>query len=69
MDAYYINMNTQENGENIVHKSTCSYVPGSHQRIFLGYCNNCQDAIKEAKKTYPLTANGCKFCCPECHKK
>ena len=66
MDAYYVNMNLQDNGDNEVHKHGCEWMPGPQYRIFLGYFNNCHEAVKEAKKTYPFTADGCRYCCPEC---
>jgi hypothetical protein len=66
MDAYYIDTNVQDNGDHEVHKSNCTFMPVQQHRLFLGDFNNCQDALKEAKKTFPTTADGCPYCCPDC---
>jgi hypothetical protein len=66
MNLYYVNKNAQANGDHEVHKSTCSYLPEPQHQLYLGYFSNCQDAVKEAKKTYPFFADGCHYCCPEC---
>lgn len=66
MDLYYVNQNAQTNGDHEVHKSTCVFMPEPQHRLYLGTFTNCRDAVKEAKKTYPYTADGCHYCCPEC---
>lgn len=66
MARYYVNKNAQNNGDHEVHKSGCSYMPDTENRLYLGDFDNCKDAIKEAKKTYSKS-NGCYYCCNECH--
>lgn len=66
MARYYVNKNAQRNGDHEVHKSGCSYMPDTENRLYLGDFDNCKDAIKEAKKTYPKS-NGCYYCCNEYH--
>ncbi|KAB2913759.1 MAG: hypothetical protein F9K23_16075 [Bacteroidetes bacterium] len=66
MARYYVNKNAQNNGDHEVHRSGCSYMPDTENRLYLGDFDNCKDAIKEAKKTYPKS-NGCYYCCNECH--
>jgi hypothetical protein len=68
MPLYYVNKNSQSTGEHEVHKSDCSYIPDSENRLSLGYCTDCKEAIKEAKKHYD-NVDGCYYCCNECHKK
>lgn len=68
MAYYYVNKNQQIGGEYEVHTSSCSWLPGADNRIFLGEFFNCSDAIKEARKYYS-DIDGCKYCCPACHKK
>ena len=63
---YYVNKHAQSNGDHEVHNSSCQYLPSVENRKDLGDFSNCQDAVKEAKKTYP-TADGCKTCSPSCH--
>ena len=66
MKKYYVNENTQSNGDHEVHTSDCQYLPSFLNRKYLGEFSNCKDAVKEAKKTYPQS-NGCKTCSNECH--
>lgn len=65
---YYVNKNKQTRGEHEVHMSSCAWLPEAENRIFLGKFSNCSDAVKEARKYYD-DVDGCKFCCPACHKK
>ena len=64
---YYVNKNEQSNGDHEVHTVSCTYLPNIENRLYLGYFDNCADAVKEAKKTY-TKADGCFYCCKECHK-
>jgi hypothetical protein len=66
MDAYYVNTNPQPNGDNEIHISICPWMPHISNRKFLGYFNNCHDALGEARKIYPNTSDGCHYCCPAC---
>jgi hypothetical protein len=65
--TYYVNKRAQNNGDNEVHKDGCSYLPAPENRSYLGEFEDCHAAVKEARKTYPKTANGCAYCCPACH--
>jgi hypothetical protein len=66
MKDYYVNKNQQDNGDHEVHQSDCRYMPNVENCIYLGTFNNCHDAVRAAKKKYS-TANGCFWCCRECH--
>ena len=66
MELYYVNKNAQPNGDHEVHKSNCVFLPTLENRQYLGYFNDCHEAVKEAKKFYPYTADGCHYCCPDC---
>lgn len=63
---YYVNKNKQINGDHEVHTESCSFLPISEHRIYLGGFSNCKDAVNEAKKHY-AKSNGCYYCCRECH--
>lgn len=63
---YYVNNKAQSTGEHEVHTANCSFLPSD--RKYLGEFNNCDDAVKEAKKTY-TKVDGCYYCCNSCHKK
>ena len=66
MPDYFVNKNAQDNGDHEVHTTGCDYMPLNHNRIFLGDFATCQEAVVEAKKTYPVS-NGCAYCSNECH--
>ncbi len=66
MERYYVNTNKQSNGDHEVHKESCTYLPGSFNRVYLGTFAKCSDAVEEARKKYEKV-NGCFFCCFACH--
>lgn len=68
MPRFIVNTNSDNQGDHEVHNVTdgCAYLPAGQNRKDLGYHDNCHGAVAEAKKTYP-TANGCYYCCKECH--
>lgn len=75
MSRYILNKNKQdsESGKNneVHNENTCDHLPLLGNRIFLGYFNNCQDALSKAKSDYPGSKNdidGCYWCCNPCHK-
>ena len=68
MAVYYVNKNAQPTGEHEVHKDGCNYMPALENRVYLGYFDNCKDAVKEAKKKYD-DIDGCYYCCRDCHTK
>ncbi len=64
MSLYYVNNKSQPNRDHEVHKSDCSKIPSDKK--YLGNFSTCQEAVKEAKKTYSQS-NGCYWCSNECH--
>ncbi len=66
MSNYYVNQNSQANGDHEVHKEGCTYMPTN--RLYLGDFNSCHPAVESAKKVYP-TADGCYWCSQECHSR
>ena len=68
MGTYYVNKNSQSNGDHEVHESACGHLPNSENLQYLGVFTNCSDAVREAKKYY-VTADGCYYCSNLCHKK
>ncbi|MCF2875068.1 MULTISPECIES: hypothetical protein [unclassified Tenacibaculum] len=66
MARYYVNKNTQVNGDHEVHKLGCSWMPKQENRIFLGDFITCKGAVREAKKIYKKV-NGCYYCSNDCH--
>lgn len=63
---YYVNKNTQANGDHEVHVTGCSFMPTDTNRIYLGIFESCRPAVTEAKKHY-VQSNGCYYCCNSCH--
>ncbi|MYD45830.1 MAG: hypothetical protein F4W92_05705 [Gammaproteobacteria bacterium] len=68
MARYYVNKNAQSNGDHEVHTSTCSFLPKSENREYLGIFNHCSGAVAEAKTSHPFwQINGCYYCSNDCH--
>lgn len=63
---YYVNKNAQSTGEHEVHTENCSYLPDMSNRQYLGYFDNCKDAMQAAKKYYN-NVDGCYYCSKLCH--
>lgn len=66
MARYFVNKNTQANGDHEVHREECLYLPLAHNRIYLGVFYSCYPAVAEARKYY-VQVNGCYYCSRECH--
>lgn len=63
---FYSNKNAQSNGDHEVHTSGCPHKANLENRRYLGDFANCKEAVAEAKK-YDSSADGCYYCCNECH--
>ena len=66
MSAYYVNKNSQSNGDHEIHVLGCSYFPKKENAEYLGNFTYCDFAILEAKKKYDQV-NGCFYRSKECH--
>ncbi len=66
MARYYVSKNAQSNGDHEVHKSDCSFLPETENRIYLGDFVWCSPAVAEAR-TYFRQVNGCFYCANACH--
>ncbi len=66
MASHYVNKQAQSNGDHEVHKSGCDRMPSVENRIYLGEFSSCREAVMAAKRYYPK-ADGCYYCCRECH--
>ena len=67
LNQYYVNHNSQLTGEHEVHKSNCSFLPNENNRVYLGFFDNCNDALKEAKAKGYNNVDGCAYCNSACH--
>jgi len=63
---YYVNDNSQHNGDHEVHIQSCIYYSRMTNKRYLGEYDSCQDAVREAAKIHPQV-NGCVSCCRPCH--
>lgn len=63
---YYVNKNSQSNGDHEVHDEYCPKLPNLENRIYLGEFSSCHPAVAAAKNYYSK-ADGCKICSDECH--
>ena len=68
MDKYYVNNNAQDNGDHEVHKEGCYWLSLANNTRYLGYFASCRPAVEKAKESFS-TADGCKYCCPDCHNR
>lgn len=68
MARYYVNKRAQSSGDHEVHKLGCSYMPEEQNRLYLGDFASCHGAVAAARKIYS-SADGCYYCCNECHRK
>ena len=67
MARYYVNKNPQSTGEHEVHSETCSHLPATENREYLGQFSSCYAAVDEGAQRHPKV-DGCHYCGPECHK-
>ena len=68
MTYYYMNINSQPNGDFEVHRQDCSYGAEPKNQLGLGYFINGIEAVAAAKQKYPHVTNhvnGCYYCSPE----
>lgn len=65
---FYVSRNAQITGEHEVHRATCSWLPDSENRLYLGDFLTSQEAVREASKYYNIV-DGCAYCCPESHRR
>lgn len=66
MASYYVNRNSQSNGDHEVHVFGCSVMPQPENRIYVGEHYTCVTAVVAAKQLY-YQSNGCYWCCNPCH--
>ena len=66
MAKYYVNKNSQSNGDHEVHKLGCSHFPNKENVEYLGEFSYCDPAVSTAiARGY--NANGCYYCSYDCH--
>ncbi|RAJ04064.1 hypothetical protein LX64_02941 [Chitinophaga skermanii] len=63
---YYVNDNTQKNGDHEVHVNGCYFLKVITNKSYLGEFDTCQEAVRVAKKLY-VQSNGCAYCSEACH--
>ena len=66
---YLYNKNRDDNGNHEVHNYKCDHSPNNLNRVELGQFSSCEQAIAFARNMFGRdNFDGCKHCCPECHK-
>ena len=63
---FYVNKNAQPNGDYVIHRVTCRWLPDAENRVYIGDFATSQAAVWEARNYY-ARVNGCYHCCPETH--
>ena len=66
MSRYYVNNNSQPNGDHEVHVQGCYWLQQATRTRDLGNHTHCRSAVAMAKVFYP-TANGGATCASDCH--
>ncbi|NGP87553.1 hypothetical protein [Fodinibius halophilus] len=67
MDHYYVHIYTDDDGDHEIHTDECDFLPKPTHRDYLGYYNNCENAVEEAGNNGYSPVNGCYFCSRDCH--
>ncbi|MGL5683116.1 MAG: hypothetical protein ACRDDZ_08735 [Marinifilaceae bacterium] len=66
---YYISLTIKNPSNNHeVHREDCYYLPAESNRSYLGLFTNCREAVLKAKRDGYTNVDGCKSCCPDCHR-
>jgi len=69
MPSYVINLNPQPTSrDNEVHTSSCSTLNYATNLKDLGFFYTCHGAVARARELGYTNADGCYFCCRDCHK-
>jgi hypothetical protein len=66
MARYYVNRNTQADGDHEVHRFGCLHMPSPEDRLYLGDFESCVPAIKKAKAVFEH-CDACYYCSTFCH--
>lgn len=66
MAHYYVNRNSQLNGDHEVHTQNCLWMPSANNAIHLGDHHSCVSAVSAARRYYSQV-NGCIHCSNYCH--
>ena len=66
MAYYYVNQNSQSNGDHEAHRLGCQFMLAPHNRTYLGQFDTCGPAVVEARRYY-AQVDGCYYCSNACH--
>ena len=66
MAEFYVEINTQNNGDHVVHKADCTLLPSKEDIRYLGSIASCNSALKKAAEMFKQV-NGCTQCASTCH--
>lgn len=61
MAEYFIELTAQDNGDNVVHKASCSLLPAKEALHYLGSIGSIESALKKANQTFKQVS-GCPHC-------
>lgn len=65
---YYVNPTAQSTGEHEVHEGGCYWLAKVYYPVLLGSFANCHEAFAAARSR-GYKADGCYYCCRECHSR
>lgn len=67
MPRYYLNTNTDKNGNHEVHQKGCYWLTLVADPVNLGDHLNCHHALMAARLLGYANVDGCAHCSPDCH--
>jgi hypothetical protein len=67
LNSYCVVKIPEVNGDYLVHRSDCTYIPETNLCEGLGTFAHCSPALSAAQKIF-VKANACRYCAPECHQ-
>ncbi|MDX8129128.1 hypothetical protein ACH5Y9_05745 [Methylomonas sp. BW4-1] len=63
MAEFFIEISAQENGDHLIHKSSCSLLPAKEAIYYLGSISNVVSAAKKASERF-AKPTACSQCSP-----
>lgn len=64
---YYVNDQAQSNGDHEVHEDGCYWLKIAASKSYLGYFDNCRDAVVKSRTFFYRQSDGCASCSAACH--
>lgn len=63
LEHFYVNKNTDAQGNHEVHRENCDYLPRPENREYLGFFSNSYDAVRAAAAHGDRRRGVCRIAC------